>query len=94
MTVKEHRHDTGRTHVCERCDRPLDEALTVIDSYPDLCIYSAEFRASLIKMCEDRGDPIPPTRRYHEVWDHGRKHLCGPMHPETEQEYFVRWVQS
>lgn len=85
-----------KPHICEKCGERLDESQLVSETDPDL--YEHALRDFCLKLREERGEPTPPAKLYHRrhayrQWG-GTSHfyLCGPLHPETDQEYFVHWT--
>lgn len=90
-------HDTGRIYICDSCGERLDEKNTAESAYPHW-----HDQPKMIEWAEgirkERGEPEEPIKRYHRRHAYrqygGTSHLylCGPMHLETEQEYFVHWT--
>lgn len=88
-------------YICERCGARIDDANVVFDSDPEsyhdsfLRKFKTELRGS------DYLDKLP-KKPYHTDWcyvgygnnahGHREKYLCGPLHVETTQEYFVHWI--
>lgn len=80
--------------ICDNCSKTLPENETQLHAYPEW--YN---QPKMIKWAEDlrkkRKQEPEPEQRYHKAHEYARGgskiFLCGPMHEETEQEYFIRW---
>lgn len=89
--------DTGRIYICDGCGERLDEVRTKESAYPHW-----HDQPKMIEWAEgirkERGQPEEPVKRYHLVHQYARYGgtqrmvLCGPMHLETDQEYFIHWI--
>lgn len=86
-----------KAYVCDRCDARVEEDQVIAESDPDL--WHHPMRSICEKLRESQGQPTPPQQLYHVVHDRmirasarRERHLCGPVHEETTQEYFVHWV--
>lgn len=83
----------GTFYVCDKCGDRLSSDRLINETDPDL--WNNSMRELCFKLRADRGEPVPPPQSYHAAWDYGRpmkQYLCGPVHLETEQEYFIHWI--
>jgi len=83
--------------ICDKCAERSSTASTIEHRYPD--VYQDQRLIDFSRdMLELHGMPEPELKRYHvcgvyAAWGgYSGTRLCGPMHPETEQEYFIHWV--
>lgn len=84
-------------YVCDKCNKHVEEKLTTLSAYPHW-----ENQPKLVEWAEnirkERGEQPQLVQRYHHAWSYSRSRnsifLCGPMHEETDQEYFVRWISG
>lgn len=90
MTTPETTHFT-----CERCNATIASEAVIDESYPEF--WNSTLRQLAVETQQLRKDPVPPVRQYHSVHVYfspqgGTSHmaLCGPLHPETELEFFLR----
>ena len=86
-----------KAYICDKCgERITDESLLISETDPDL--WQNPLREVCLKIREQSGEPTPPAQLYHRQFAYSRIHrsrmayLCGTLHPETEQEYFVHWI--
>lgn len=88
-----------KAYVCNSCNARVEEDQIIAESDPDL--WQHPMRSICEKLRESQGQPTPPQQLYHVVLAHVKmmrgcarreRHLCGPLHEETTQEYFVHWV--
>jgi hypothetical protein len=88
-------HDTGRVYVCEKCFEFLDEKHTIETAYPDAGLDNALLKL-LKNIDKECGNEEKPAKRYHKMYQYRmyggtqKMCLCGPMHPETQEEYYIK----
>lgn len=90
-----------KDYTCEGCGRHFSaerDCLHIVhERWPELYEYFA--RDFCIDLDRKRGTPDPPEKLYHKVF-HSRNSfgrritLCGPLHEETQEEYYVRWASQ
>ena len=89
-----------KTYVCDKCEARVDEDDVVIHTHPDLWNYYGKLGEALVSESIARGDPHE-SLPYHKTQHYSRNgrccslpyaRLCGPLHEETAQEYFIHWI--
>lgn len=86
-----------KAYVCDRCDERFSESHLISETDPDL--YEHALRDLCVQFRLKRGDPTPSAQLYHRCHAYHLSggtsyfYLCGPVHLETEQEYFVHWIR-
>jgi len=86
-----------KAYICDGCgERITDEELVISETDPDL--WKHPFREVCLKIREQNSEPTPPAQLYHQRHGYNRltrrtePYLCGTLHLETEQEYFIHWI--
>ena len=85
-------------YVCDKCGERLVKDQLLEETDPDL--YQHPLREACEEARNERKEPPLPVRLYHKQHAYrqygGTSHffLCGPVNPETTQEYFVHWIGS
>jgi len=82
-------------YICNRCDARIKESEAELVTFPE-----AHDQPKLIELLKEmtikNGDPLPESQLCHKTHSY-RKYggstiiFCGPLHEETEQEYFIHW---
>lgn len=90
--------------ICEKCgERISSETEVVYTAYPDIYCHGREIRESLEKLFDsfESTRPKPECKNYHTAEYYvGRQggerssYLCGPLRPETQEEYYVHIAGS
>lgn len=84
---------SGGTYICDKCSERLSVDRLIRETDPNL--WNSPMREICFKLRADRGEPVPPPQSYHVAWSYRgplQQYLCGPVHLETEQEYFIHWI--
>lgn len=89
--------------ICNKCGkRILSSEETVNTAYPDMHHYNVEVRESLEKLFNsfETSQPKPQCENYHVMeyytgqGGERSSYLCGPLRPETQEEYYVHIAGS
>jgi len=79
-----------------------EEPKVILADYPNMDPGTADF---IRRLSADRGEVPEPVKKYHRtfVWTRGygcaccgghKPTLCGPLHEETQEEYYVRMASN
>lgn len=74
---------------CEKCDKRIDEKDIIKTAYPDFY-----FNTKMIDLIKEwHPTEIPEEKLYHKCFcwrkSYNEYYLCGPLHEESPQEYFI-----
>ena len=86
--------------ICEKCGERFSSEVEVVNTaYPDLYIYGEAARATFESLESSR--PKPECKNYHVAEYYVSRqggerssYLCGPLNPETQEEYYVHIAES
>ena len=88
-------------YTCEQCEKAITEKDVLEEAYPNI---PSALKEAIIKFRKENNKEeeiqvhAPQLQLYHMVWEWkkygSQKFHCGPLHEETEGEYFVRWAQG
>ncbi len=88
---------TQKIFICDTCGERLQEEQVTMDHDPRTW-HNSIMREACDRIDKDEGREKPADRPYHQrhayTYRGGSSHmyLCGPLHEETHQEYFVHWI--